>query len=187
MYVIGLTGDIATGKSEVRRMLERLGAEGIDADLLAHRTMERGTEVWRQVVTAFGERILAEDERIDRRRLGEIVFRDLEALRRLEEIVHPAVRELTWRLVGRAQAPVVVIEAIKLVEAQMHLWCDALWVVTCHRCQQLRRLMRARNLNEEEAQLRIQAQTPIEGKLELADVVINNSGALEETEEQVER
>lgn len=187
MYIIGLTGNIATGKSAVREMLGRLGAETIGADALAHRVMEPGTPVWQGIVEAFGREILKFDGSIDRQRLGDIVFSEPEALKRLEALVHPAVIDLVSRMVRESSRPVVVIEAIKLVEAKMHLWCDALWVVTCHRCQQLRRLMRARNLSEEKAQLRIQAQAPIEGKLELADVVIDNSGTLEETEKQVKR
>lgn len=187
MYIIGVTGNIATGKSVVREMLGRLGAETIDADTLAHRLMEPGTPVWRRIVRGFGQEILRPDGSIDRKILGSIVFSDPKALKRLEEIVHPAVIDLVSRMVRESSRPVVVIEAIKLVEAKMHLWCHALWVVTCHRCQQLRRLMKARNLSEEEAQLRIRGQAPIEGKLELADVIIDNSGTLEETQRQVER
>lgn len=185
MYVIGLTGNIATGKSAVRRMLERLGAEGIDADHLAHCTMERGTEVWQEVVAAFGKGILTPEGQIDRKRLGAIVFSDPQALRRLERIVHPAVKELTWRLVSQAQAPVVVVEAIKLVEAGMHQRCHSLWVVTCRPQQQLERLMAKRGLSPEEVLARLQAQPPLEEKLKLADVVIDNSGSLVETEKQV--
>ena len=186
MYIIGLTGNIATGKSVVREMLGRLGAETIDADALAHRVMEPGTPVWQEAVEAFGQEILKPDGSIDRKMLGGIVFSDPRALERLEEIVHPAVIDLVSTMVRESSRPVVVIEAIKLVEAKMHLGCAALWVVTCHRCQQLSRLMKARKLSKEEALLRIQAQAPIEGKLELADVIIDNSGTLKETERQVE-
>lgn len=187
MYVIGLTGNIACGKSAVRRMLERLGAEGIDADQLAHRTMEPGTKVWQEVVAAFGKGILTPEGQIDRKRLGAIVFADPEALRRLERIVHPAVVELTWKLVSATQAPVVVVEAVKLVEAGMHQRCDALWVVTCRPEQQLERLMAERGLTREEGLIRLEAQPPWDEKLKLANVVIDNSGSLAETEEQVRR
>jgi len=186
-YVIGLTGNIATGKSVVLEMLERLGARAIDADALAHGVMETGTPVWQAVVQEFGENILCPDGSIDRRKLGDIVFADEAALRRLEAIVHPAVIARTQELIENSPQPVIVIEAIKLIEAGMHRTCDALWVVTCRKEQQLTRLMEQRDLTEEEARQRIEAQPPQEAKLALADVVIDNSGSLEETWRQVKR
>jgi len=186
-YVIGLTGNIATGKSVVLEMLERLGARAIDADALAHGVMETGTPVWQAVVQEFGENILCPDGSIDRRKLGDIVFADEAALRRLEAIVHPAVIARTQELIENSPQPVIVIEAIKLIEAGMHRTCDALWVVTCRKEQQLTRLMEQRDLTEEEARQRIEAQPPQETKLALADVVIDNSGSLEETWRQVKR
>lgn len=187
MYLIGLTGNIATGKTTVLRMLEELGAEVIDADVLAHRVIKKGTPTWEAVVEAFGRDVLTADGEIDRGKLGDLVFADPVSLQRLEEIVHPAVGVLTMELIQQAKKPVVVIEAIKLIEANMHHWCDALWVVTCQPEQQLRRLMKKRGLNEEEARLRIEAQSPAAAKLELADVIINNSGTIEETWQQVRR
>ncbi|MBM4464469.1 MAG: dephospho-CoA kinase [Chloroflexi bacterium] len=186
-YVIGLTGNIATGKSVVLEMLRRLGAKAINADALAHEVMGRGTPVWQAVVGEFGEDILGPDGSIDRRKLGDIVFADEAALRRLEAIVHPAVIARTQELIENGQQPVIVIEAIKLIEAGMHRACDALWVVTCRQEQQLARLMAQRGLSEEEARQRIEAQPPQEAKLALADVVIDNSGSLDETWRQVKR
>jgi dephospho-CoA kinase len=185
--MIGLTGNIATGKSIVLGMLERLGAKAIDADALAHQVMEKDTPVWRAVVQEFGEDILCPDGSIDRKNLGDIVFADEAALRRLEAIVHPAVIALTQALIEGSQEPVVVIEAIKLIEASMHCICDALWVVTCSKEQQLARLIKQRGLSEEDALQRIEAQPPQEVKLALANVVIDNSGGLEETWRQVKR
>ncbi len=186
-HIIGLTGNIATGKSSVLRMLERLGAKAIDADALAHHLMEPQTPVWLAIVEAFGEGILQPDGRIDRRRLGSIVFSDPDALKRLERIVHPAVIARTMEMIQQATEPVVAIEAIKLIEAGMHRQCHSLWVVTCTPQQQLERLMRSRNLSEEEARLYIAAQPPPEEKLKLADVVIDNSGTIEQTWQQVRR
>jgi len=186
-YIIGLTGNIATGKSTVLRMLKRLGARAIDADALAHALMEKGTPVWQAVVREFGQGILSSDGSINRQKLGSTVFADEAALRRLEALVHPAVIVRTQELIEGSQEPVVVVEAIKLIESGMDKTCDVLWVVTCSKEQQLARLVKQRGLTEEEARQRIEAQPPQEAKLALADVVIDNSGGLDETWRQVER
>jgi len=186
-YIIGLTGNIATGKSVVSGMLECLGAKAIDADALAHEVMEKGTPVWQAVVQEFDQGILCRDGSINRKKLGDIVFADEAALRRLEAIVHPAVIVRTEQLIESSQEPVVVVEAIKLIEAGMDRTYDALWVVTCRQEQQLARLVKQRGLTEEEARQRIEAQPPQEAKLALADVVIDNRGSLDETWRQVKR
>lgn len=186
-YIIGLTGNIATGKSIVAGMLEQLGARAIDADALVHELMEKGTTVWQAVVQEFGEDVLNPNGSINRKKLGGIVFADEAALCRLEAIVHPAVTARTKELITDSQESVVVVEAIKLIEAGMDRTCDALWVVTCRKEQQLARLMEQRDLAEGEAHQRIEAQPPQEAKLTLADVVIDNSGSLEETWRQVKR
>lgn len=184
-YVIGLTGNIATGKSVVRRMLEHLGAYGIDADALAHRAIARGAPGYQPVVDLFGRYILGPDGEIDRRRLGKVVFNDPVALADLERIVHPLVAQAIDFLVRRASQPVVVIEAIKLVEANLHRACDSLWVVYAPADVQLARLMRTRGLTEAEARQRMAAQPPQEQKMALADVIIRNAGTFEETWKQV--
>jgi dephospho-CoA kinase len=186
-YLIGLTGNIATGKSAVLEMLKRLGAGVIDADALVHQLMVKETPVWQAILDEFGEGILASEDEIDRGKLGAIVFADAEALERLEAIIHPAVTARVDELIRQATEPVVVVEAIKLIEAGWHRAYDALWVVTCSKEQQLERLMRTRKLSQEEALLRIEAQPPQEDKVALADVVIDNSGSLKETREQVEQ
>ncbi len=197
MYVIGLTGNIATGKSTVAGMLAELGARVIDADALAHQVVRAGTPAWRQVVDQFGREIVQEDGEIDRARLGAQVFADPAAMARLEAIVHPAVIAEAGRLLeaidkdsgpataGRAR--VAVLEAIKLIESGMRRRCDELWVVTCPREQQVERLIRTRGLSRSEAELRIDAQPPQADKVALADVVIDNSHSVEETGVQVRR
>ncbi len=185
-YVIGLTGNIATGKSRVARMLARRGAEHVDADRLAHRVMARGTPAWQQIVDAFGRKILSADGEIDRKRLGAIVFAGEADLVRLEQIVHPAVIARTEERIACTEADVVVVEAIKLIESGMVLrLCDVLWVVTAPREVQIDRLMATRGLSRDEAVLRIEAQPPQSDKVARADVVIDNSGTLEETERLV--
>lgn len=196
LLVIGLTGNIATGKTVVAAMLAELGAQVIDADVLAHRVMKPGTPTWRRVVEEFGTDILQRNDEIDRTKLGACVFADPKALVRLESIVHPAVIEETERLLHDLRnqtthtavgTKVAVIEAIKLIEAGMHLRCDELWVVTCSPEQQLRRLIENRGLSRPEAELRITAQPPPDKNVTLANVVIDNSGDLEQTRAQVTR
>ncbi len=183
MYIIGLTGNIATGKSTVAHMLQDVGAYLIDADKLAHDLMRAGSPAYEGVVARFGATILAPSGEIDRRKLGAIVFADQGALRDLEAIVHPIVVAESLRLLEQA-APlyeVAVVEAIKLLEANMHRYCDAIWVVVCSRQQQIERLVRTRGLTEAEAALRIDAQPPMTEKVARAHVVIDNSGSLEAT------
>jgi dephospho-CoA kinase len=184
-YVIGLTGNIAAGKSTVAKMLEELGATVIDADALVHELQRRGTPVYDDIVAAFGPGVLDEAGEIDRRALGAIVFADPAQLRRLESIVHPAVLSESAHRLLAAAAPVVVYEAIKLIEAGRAEMCDALWVVTARPEVQLQRLMRDRRLSEAEARQRIAAQPPQSEKIRRATVVVDNSGSLEETRQQV--
>ncbi len=184
--LIGLTGNIATGKSTVARMLAELGATVIDADRVAHEVMRVGTPVYTAVVTAFGPWIVGMEGEIDRARLGTLVFSDSEALARLERIVHPAVMEEVARRIAAAPTPVVVVEAIKLIEAGMAEGCASVWVTTCPPEEQVRRLMADRGLSREEAELRVRAQPPQEEKIARADVVIYTGGTLDQTRAQVE-
>jgi dephospho-CoA kinase len=185
-FLIGLTGNIATGKSLVAHMLAELGARVIDADRIAHAVMEPGGPAYRPVVEAFGQGILAADGTVDRARLGAIVFRDPQALARLERAVHPATTAQVDRLIAATAEPVVVIEAIKLIEAGMHRHCDVLWVVTAPRELQIARLMATRGLSEAEAALRVEAQPPQAEKVALADLVIANDDSLEALRQKVE-
>ncbi len=184
-YLIGLTGNIATGKSAVAQMLAELGARAIDADKVAHTVMHQGTPTWQAVVDAFGEAILASDGQIDRQRLGNMVFADPDALHCLEAIVHPAVGLAVSEAIASAAEGVIVVEAIKLIEAGMHRACHGLWVTTCPAEVQIARLTSLRNLSVSEARLRVETQPPQEEKIALADVVIDTSGTLEDTHRQV--
>jgi dephospho-CoA kinase len=190
IYLIGLTGNIACGKSAVLEMLRRRGATVIDADKAVHHLMEPGGTIYGPVVEAFGETILAGADRagqraIDRRKLGTLVFANPAELARLEAISHPRVRLEILRQVREAPSRVVVLDAIKLLENGLDQGCDAVWVVTCPPEVQLERLMRRNNFSREEALLRIQAQPPQAEKVARADVVIDNGGTLKATEKQV--
>ena len=184
-YLIGLTGNIATGKSTVARMLSELGATVIDADALVHDLQRPGTSTYEAIVAAFGRGILDRVGEIDRKALGSIVFADADHLRRLESILHPAVAIESQRRIATAPTRVIVYEAIKLIEAGRAGMCDAIWVVTARPDVQLQRLMHDRELSEAEAQQRINAQPPPSEKLKYAAVVIDNSGELTATHRQV--
>ncbi len=184
-FVIGLTGNIGTGKSVVRRMLEHLGAYGIDADALSHRVIEKGAPGYTPVVTHFGRFILREDGEIDRSRLGRIVFSDPEGMRFLEGIIHPLVSRVTDLIIQRAQQPVIVIEAIKLLEGHLAADCDSIWVTTASFEIQLQRLVDKRKMSEDDARQRILAQSAQEEKIRRADVLIDNGGSFENTWRQV--
>ncbi|MBI5563345.1 MAG: dephospho-CoA kinase [Chloroflexi bacterium] len=184
-YLIGLTGNIATGKSAVAKMLHDLGATVIDADALVHELQRPGTPTYDAIVAAFGRGILDRVGEIERKALGAIVFADPDRLRVLESILHPAVAIESQRRIAAATTHVIVYEAIKLIEAGRAEMCDALWVVTARPEVQLQRLMQYRGLSEAEAQQRIDAQPPQGEKLKYATVVIDNSGELSDTRHQV--
>lgn len=183
--VIGLTGNIGTGKSVVRKMLEHQGAYGIDADQLSHRAMAKGAPGYKPVVEMFGRWVVAADGQIDRARLGKIVFSDPAALAELEKIIHPLVNQAVDMLVQRTSQPVIVIEAIKLLESDLRAACDSVWVTAAPPDVQLKRLMQARGMSEAEARQRITAQPPQAQKTALAQVVIQNAGTFTETWKQV--
>lgn len=184
-YIIGLTGNIATGKSVVRRMLEHLGAYTIDADALSHRAIAKGAPGYQPVVEAFGKFILDANGEINRARLGRLAFNDPDALKDLEAIVHPLVEHAVDLMIQRASQRVIVIEAIKLLEGKMVNKCDAVWTTVAPELIQKTRLMQKRGMNEQEARLRIQAQPPQEVKTAAANVVIQNTGSFEDTWKQV--
>ena len=184
-FVIGLTGNIATGKSVVRRMLEHLGAYTIDADALAHRAISKGAPGYQPVVDCFGKWILGGEGESDRKKLGNLVFHDPEALVQLENIIHPHVTQAIEILTTRATQSVIVIEAIKLLESPLRDRCDSLWVVHAPEQVQLERLMRKRHLSREQALNRIRIQQPQEEKLKVASVSILNTGSYDDLWNQI--
>jgi dephospho-CoA kinase len=184
--VIGLTGNIATGKSVVRRMLEHLGAYGIDADALSHRAIAKGAPGYKPVIEAFGRWVVGPDQQINRVRLGHVVFSDPEALAILEGIVHPLVTQAVDIIIQRAMQPVIVIEAIKLIETgAIAKSCDSIWVSVAPPKIQMARLILNRKMSETEASERILTQAPQDQKIAAANVVIKNSGSYEDTWRQV--
>ena len=184
-YIIGLTGNIGAGKSEVVRILRELGAGSIDADRVGHEVMAPGTPEWEQLVARFGRDVLQPDGTVDRRALGAIVFADPAALRDLERIVHPGVRARIRARFAATDRPAIVVEAIKLLESGLYLEVDAVWVVTAAREVRVRRLVQTRGLTVAEAETRVDAQAPEAEKVARADVVIENDGDLAAMRAQV--
>jgi dephospho-CoA kinase len=184
-YVIGLTGNIGSGKSTVLRMLEKLGATTVDADQLVHEVMAKGTPVSKAIVDAFGEEMLDQEGNIDRKKLGSRVFEDNQALRRLEEIVHPAVDERFSEIIESSDAPVVAVEAVKLIESGVHRSLSSLWLVTCPAEERLRRLVDDRGADPQDVRERLNAQMTEERLAQWADVIIDNGEDLDHTWEQV--
>jgi len=189
MLRLGLTGGIASGKSAVSAMLREMGFAVLDADALAHKLIEPGQAAYAEVLQEFGPSITDSSGRIDRSKLGAVVFADRAKLDRLNAIVHPRVAEVilsqfeVWRRAGVRDA--VFVEAALLVESGIHQKLDGLVVVWCKPEQQVERLL-ARGLSESEARRRIAAQLPVEEKLRIAAEKIDCSGSLEETRHQVE-
>jgi dephospho-CoA kinase len=185
-YVIGLTGNIAVGKSVVRQMLQHLGAYTLDADGLAHQAMQPGAPAYRPIVETFGQFILDQDKQINRAMLGNIVFSNPQALAKLEAITHPVVNQAINTLVSRSKQRVIVIEAIKLVEGDLANAVDAIWVVDAAPQIQYARLIQKRKMSEADARQRITSQTPQAAKIAKANVIIKNDGNVDETWQQVQ-
>jgi len=204
MKVIGVTGGVGSGKSTVARMFGDLGAVVLDADRIAHEVMEPKKLAWRDIVRAFGTDVLNDDDTINRRWLAARVFRDPEARRELEAIVHPHVlkhikqrlhrlrrrgRAVLPRRPGKKRAPhrkvkAVVLDVPLLVETGSQKLVDALVVVTAPPDVQRRRLI-ARGMSEEDAAARIAAQWKLAIKEDLADYVVENGDGLDQTRRQV--
>jgi len=189
MLRLGLTGGIASGKSAVAAMLREIGFHVLDADRLAHELIEPGQPAFDEVIREFGNEILDGNGRVDRARLGAIVFADRTKLERLNVIVHPRVEQAMlrqfddWERSGVRDA--AFVEAALLVEAGYHSKLNGLVVAWSKPEQQMERL-RSRGLSEEEARTRIAMQMPVEEKLKCATEKIDCSGTIEETRRQVE-
>ena len=184
-FVIGLTGNIATGKSVVRRMLEHLGAYTIDADALSHRVISKGAPGYQPVLDAFGKWLLDPDGQINRTKLGHLVFADKDALNQLEGIIHPYVSQAIDILVKRSSQTVIVVEAIKLLESDLRSHCDTIWVTDAPQQIQVERLMRKRGMSQEDALQRVQVQSAQQEKLVAANVVVTNNGSYDDLWKQV--
>lgn len=189
MLNVGLTGGIACGKSTVAKMFVKNGAHLIDFDGLAHEVQEPEKPAWKEVVNHFGEGILQPDKKIDRVKLGNIVFADKEKLSRLNNIVHPLVyQEWHSRLekIGKKEKHAIVLSDIPLLfEGNMQNLFDLTILILIAPDEQISRLMARNGMNKQEAEKRLKSQMPIGEKIALADIVIDNEGSIPETEKRV--
>jgi dephospho-CoA kinase len=189
MLVVGLTGGIASGKTVVANMFRSLGTELIDADAISRELVHPGAPCWREIVDHFGESILGDDSRLNRKRLAEIIFRDSDARVWLNRLLHPQILELIRERIGRVQQQnprrLIVVEAALLIETGTYKEFDRVVVVAANEQTQRVRLMERDGLNLEEAKRRIETQLPIKEKVKVADYVIDNEGSLEEVKRQV--
>jgi dephospho-CoA kinase len=189
VLTVGLTGGIGSGKSEVSRRLAALGAIVIDADKVAREVVEPGTPGFAAVAAEFGKNVVRPDGSLDREGIGRVVFNDPDALKRLNAIVHPLVGERIAAIMADVERDhpdgVVVYDVPLLVENNLQGGYDVVLVVAAERQTQLRRLVEDRGMTQDDAEARIAAQAPLEAKLAVADVVIDNNGSLEDLDRQV--
>lgn len=189
MLNVGLTGGIASGKSTVATIFAKHGAHLIDFDGLAHEVQEPEKPTWREVVNQFGEGILQPDNKIDRVKLGNIVFADKKKLIELDKIVHPFVYQ-EWHIllekIGKKEKHAIVLSDIPLLfEGNMQRLFDLTILVLIVPEKQISRLMTRNGISKEEAGKRLKSQMPISEKIELADIIIDNKGNITETEKRV--
>lgn len=191
MFVVGLTGGIASGKSTISVLLKAKGAVIIDADEIAKKTMLPGKPAWVQTVNHFGECVLNNKKDIDRKRLADIVFSDKSQLKALNSFTHPEIlKEIKQQLehYKKVGEKVIVLDAALLLELGLHNIVDEVWLVAVDEKTQLERLMaREKNLDLKQAADRIKSQLPLKEKLKYAHRVIDNSGSMENTEIQVDK
>ena len=186
--VIGLTGGIASGKSTVSNMLKEMAIPVIDADVEARLAVEKGEPAYQKIIAEFGDDILLPSGEIDRVKLGSIIFHNAEKRQLLNGIVHPEVRKRMNNQVEAARArgeQVIVLDIPLLFESKLTHMVEKTIVVYVDRDIQLKRLMERNALSHEDAEARIKSQMPLSDKVPLADAVINNNGAIEDTKKQV--
>jgi dephospho-CoA kinase len=186
--LFGLTGGIASGKSTVAALLRRLGAAVINADELSREVVQPGQAAWKEIIETFGSNILQEDRSLDRKKLRKLVFHDPQARKQLEAIIHPRVRSLAEqriRELAAAGTSIIVYEVPLLFEGQIQVWLRPVILVACDPATQKQRLRQRDHLTDIEAQQHLDAQMALEEKRKLADYVIENTGSLEDLEQQV--
>lgn len=185
-YVIGLTGPIASGKSTIAEMLRKRGAEVVDADRVYRGLLAPGSALWKRIVDRFGPAIVGSDGDIDRSALADIVFADPEALADLDRITHPAVIAEIRDRIARTSSPLVVLEAVKLVQSGLASDVDALWFITADPETRLRRLISRSGVDEASARARIAAAPSSVPEGVAVDAIVDNSGDLASTSAAVD-
>lgn len=189
MKLVGLTGGIASGKSTVAKILERLGAAIVNADVLSREVVEPGQDGWKEIVAKFGPEVLQPDQTVDRQKLRTIIFNNPEARKTLEAIIHPRVRALAEQRIHEysdAGREIVVYEVPLLFEGNLQDSLRPVILVACNINIQRQRLEQRDQLDQAAAQKHIDAQMSLEEKRRLADYVIENDGTLVDLERRVE-
>lgn len=193
MKIIGLTGNIGSGKSLVSRRLGEIGAQVINLDIVAREVVTSGTPALKKIVRLFGKEALCPDGTLDRRYVGAKVFRDANALADLNAIIHPQIRKYLTKQIKifkkqrKTEPHVLVIEAPLLIEAKMQDLVDEIWLVTVNEETQLKRVMTRNGSTEEEVRLRLAAQMPQEAKTAYAHRILNNNGNIKDLLAQVDK
>lgn len=188
MFKLGLTGGIATGKSTISTYLGSKNIPILDADKIARQVVEPGTPGLSEIVQYFGDAILQDDQTLNRKALGQIVFNNEQALQKLNEITHPRIQQMMMdqlAVLEQSDVPLVILDIPLLLENHNAAGADAVMLVTIPKQLQLERLMNRNHLTEVEAESRIAAQMPLAEKEKLADYIIDNSGSIVDTYKQV--
>jgi dephospho-CoA kinase len=186
--IIGLTGGIACGKSTVSNYLENTyKIPVLDADVYAREAVQKGSPILEKIFQRYGTKVKSQDNYLDRQQLGEIIFNNPEEKFWLESQIHPYVRECFNQNLAQLDDPVVVFSIPLLFEAQLTHLVTEIWVVSCSFEQQIQRLVTRNNLTREQAIARINNQMPLAEKIALADIVLDNSGSLENLYTQIDR
>ncbi|EGG84806.1 dephospho-CoA kinase [Lachnospiraceae bacterium 2_1_46FAA] len=191
MRIIGITGGIGSGKSRVLNIMEEIyGAVLCQTDVVAHQLQKKGETCYKEIVNVFGVNILTENKEIDRKKLGAIVFNDNDKLKKLNQIVHPAVKKqvkLEIEEARRKQKEFFLIESALLMEDHYEELCDELWYIYADERVRRDRLKTSRLMNEEKIDLIIKAQATEETFRKYCHITIDNSGTIENTKEQIEQ
>lgn len=186
--VIGLTGNIGSGKSTISQLMAELGAVVLSADKIGHEALQPYTETWQEVINTFGQEILKAGAEVDRQKLGEIVFNDAKALAKLNQIMHPRMYRIAEERIKELRQRgirVIVLEAPLLIEAGWLPLVEQVWVTVASEATVLQRLRQRNGLSKAQALARLHSQLPPEEKIKYADVVINTDVPLSKVEAQV--
>jgi len=183
--IIGITGNFGSGKSTVAAFFRKAGVKVIDADRLAHKAILPGAPCYKKVIAGFGKGILNADKQIDRKRLKELAFADKKKIKRLNRIIHPEVIRQIKTAIAKAKEHTIVLDVPLLIESGLHRAVDQVIVVKTDLRQQVSRIKNKLSLSEPEIFRRLKFQLPLKKKVRLADFVIDNSGSLQKTREQV--
>ncbi len=188
--VIGLTGGIASGKTTISNILKELGATIIDADEIARKVVEKSSPALKDIEENFGRDVLFKDGRLDRKKLGNIVFNDTGSLKKLNEIIHPYIVEKIIDEINHYKKTynkrVIILDAALLIELNLMDLVEEVWLIVVPEEMQLGRLVERDNISADQAQKRIDAQVPLEDKKKYADLIIDNSKDLTYLQAQIE-